>query len=102
MRSSWLRMRPFCVALFCCFQAQHQHVEDDPDVDYYNQQSKPVGAPRQIGCFEGDVDGSGGERQPFCPGTDMPQSVCLYEAKRHVDSGHGGDLPQAHVADPVH
>ncbi len=37
-RLRWVLRR---VVLFCCFQAQHQHVENDQEVDDDNQHSKP-------------------------------------------------------------
>src|SRR5258708_11222609 len=97
-----LRMRPCRVPLLGCFQAQHQHVEDDPDIDCDNQRANPVWPTQQVGHLERDVDGARSNGHPLRPGADVPQAVGLHEAKDHVDRRHDSDLPQAHVADPVH
>jgi hypothetical protein len=89
------------VVLLGCFQTQHQHVEDNPDVEYENQESQHVRPAQQIGYFEGDINGTRRDGQPLRPGANIPQSVSLDEAKDYVDGGHSGYLPQAHVADPV-
>src|SRR5208337_1111507 len=93
---------PFCAALLGCFQAQHQHVEDDPEVDGENQKANPVGLSQQISYFERDVDGARGDGQPLRPGAYVPQAVGFDEAKDYVDRRYHGYLPQADVADPVH
>src|SRR6266436_4920182 len=95
-------MHPCRVPLLRCFQTQHQHVEDDPDVDRDNQKANPIWPALQIGYLERDVDGAGGDSHPLRPGEGVPQSVGFDEAKDRVDSRHHGDLPQVYVADPVH
>src|SRR5258708_7739050 len=95
-------MHPCRVPLLGCFQAQHQHVEDDPDIDCDNQRANPVWPAQQVGHLERDVDGARSNGHPLRPGADVPQAVGLHEAKDHVDRRHDRDLPQAHVAAPVH
>jgi hypothetical protein len=98
---SSLRMRVFWVALLGCFQAQHQDVEDDADVDGDDQKANPVGVAQQIGHLERNVDGARGNRHPLRPGAEVPEPVGLDEAKGGVDRCCQGELPQANVADPV-
>jgi hypothetical protein len=93
---------PCRTVLFRGLQSQKEHVKHNQEVDGDHQDSKPGGPPEQIGRLKRNVDGAGGKRQPLRPWADVPQSVGLDESKDYVDRCHGGDLPQAYVADSGH
>src|ERR1700686_2000680 len=95
-------MHPRHMPLLRRFQTQHQHVEDDSDVDDKNQKLEPSWPPRQVCYLEWDVDGARGDRHPLRPRACVPQAVGLDKANDHIDRRDHGDLPQANVADTVH
>ena len=91
-----------CAVLFCGFQAEQSHVQNDAQINNDNERREPGGMPIKVGDFERDVERAGGDGEPFRPRIEVPQSVGLNETKGYVDRCNYCDLPQVDVTHAVY